>query len=197
MTDWDERWKAGDTPWDKGAPAPAIGEFFTEFGRRFFQGKMLLAPGCGSGNDVRGLSGLGAKVMGLDLSPRAVETAREQRSTEEEVYEVGDFFEWQHPPFDLIWEHTCFCAIDPADRPRYAAAAKRLLKPGGMLFGVFFLNPWDEGETPKPPPFASSREEIIETLGPELELKWEKFPQSAFPGREGKEWLAVFARGGG
>jgi hypothetical protein len=35
-----------------------------------------------------------------------------------------------------------------------------ILPVGGHLVGVFFLTPWDPGETEKGPPFAASREEI-------------------------------------
>ena len=57
---------------------------------------------------------------------------------------VGDLFNPPpgfHGAFDWIIEHTCFCAIDPAMRPRYVQAAAALLKPGGRLFAIFYLDP--------------------------------------------------------
>ena len=47
----------------------------------------------------------------------------------------------------------------------------------------------DEG-----PPFASTREEIVKLLAPWFELRKDRVPERAYPGREGREWLTVFER---
>lgn len=194
MTDWESRWVAGETPWDKGEAAPPLREGLAEWWADEVRGKRVLVPGCGSGHDVRVLAAAGADVCGLDLSPTAVERAREWPAVGEETYAAGDFFEWRDEAgFDAIWEHTCFCAIDPADRPRYAEAAGRLVRAGGSLLGVFYLDPW-RGEVPQPPPFGATREEIVEVLSPWFELRRARVPERSYPGREGAEWLVEFAR---
>jgi hypothetical protein len=69
-----------------------------------------------------------------------------------------------------------------------------ILPVGGHLVGVFYLTPWDEGETAQGPPFGASREEIVAHFAPWFELKKGWLPERAYPGREGREWLAVLER---
>ncbi|HMR44032.1 MAG TPA: hypothetical protein PKC40_09370, partial [Saprospiraceae bacterium] len=49
---------------------------------------------------------------------------------------------------DLILEQTFFCAIDPAQRRRYAQKSFELLNSGGRLAGVLFASHF---EKPGPP----------------------------------------------
>lgn len=198
MTDWCARWDTGETPWDRGGPAPPLLELLETSEGKFLRSARVLVPGCGSGHDVRALSDFGAKVMGLDISARGVEVAREQSTAGDECYECGNFFDWTTAVvFDAIWEHTCFCAIDLEQRPLYAAAAARLIRPGGRLVGVFYLHPSYPGADHVPPPHGAEKEEIIEQFSQWFTLVWEKVPDRAYSGREGKEWLAVFERRAG
>jgi SAM-dependent methyltransferase len=109
-------------------------------------------------------------------------------------YVSGSFFDYSAEPFDAIWEHTCFCAIDPSTRPLYAESCARLIRPGGVFAAVFYLEPWLADEIPEPPPYASGKEEIVELFSRNFDLIWEKVPTLSYPGREGREWLAVFGR---
>lgn len=197
MTDWDLRWIEGDTPWDKGAAAPPLLEYLESGGTELAGASHVLVPGCGSGHDVRALAQRGVAVTGLDLSPTAVASARGIPAVGGERYECGDFLDADWLPrraCDAIWEHTCFCAIDPGDRERYVRTAARVLPAGGHLVGVFFLNPWDPGEVGEGPPFGATRDEIIALFSPCFALRKEAVPGRAYPGREGREWLAVFER---
>lgn len=191
VRDWEECWRRGETPWDKGEAAPPLLEYLASRDDGFVSGARVLVPGCGSGHDVRALAAAGARPTGLDLSGTAIEVARSHARVGGEVYLQGCFFEWAEGGFDAIWEHTCFCAIDPAERPRYARAAARALRPGGRLIGVFYLNPDHDDEGP---PHRAEREEIRGHLGPWFSLLDAKVPELAFPSRAGREWLAVFER---
>ncbi|MEM1084084.1 MAG: methyltransferase domain-containing protein [Verrucomicrobiota bacterium] len=194
MTDWEGRWQRGETPWNKGAPAPPLMELLDSEHGDCLKGRRVLVPGCGSGEDVRELARSGAMVTGLDLSPTVLEIARSESEGLSAKFVCENLFEWDSKPFDAIWEHTCFCAIDPSDRARYAEAVARLIRPGGVLTGVFYLEPWGQDEAPEPPPFGSRKEEILELLDPAFEMIWGRTPENAFSGREGREWLAVFRR---
>ena len=179
--DWEARYRAGDTPWDRGA-APPLEEFFRD---HKVTGEVLV-PGCGTGHDVRLLASCGAKVTGLDLSDTALAMARSHRAVAGEHYERGDLFalpeEWAGR-FDWVVEHTCFCAIPPARRADYVAAVARVLKPGGSLLAVFFLDPGvDEG-----PPHGVTKEEIAARFDSDFELLEEWIPRRAFEGRENGE----------
>lgn len=197
MNRWEELWQTGETPWDKGYGAPPLSEYLARENGVLHRAKRVLVPGCGSGHDVRELEKHGISATGLDLSETAVVRAREQAAVGDEDYLQGDLFEpsWREGrDFDAVWEHTCFCAIDPELRPAYARAMAEILPPGGHLVGVFYLTPWDPGEDATGPPHAASRAEIIGLFSPNFELRENWVPERAYPGREGKEWLAVFER---
>ena len=110
-----------------------------------------------------------------------------------EKYVAGDFFKFPtgwHDHFDWIWEHTCFCAIDPEHRADYVNAVRTQLKPGGHLLGVFYLNPYDEEhESGDGPPFGCSEQELRERFVETAGLEWVEsyVPAQAYPGRAGRE----------
>ena len=182
--DWEARYVAGDTPWNKGYAAPALTAFLSTHP---IQGEVLV-PGSGPGHDVRALAASDekARVTGLDLSPSAIALAKSFQTASDERYERGDLFDLPASwigRFDWVVEHTCFCAIPPALRPEYVRAISRSLKPGGHYLGIFFMNP----ETLEGPPHGTTREEIASLFDPCLELLEEWNPAEAFEGREGRE----------
>ncbi|MGE9269531.1 MAG: hypothetical protein ACQKBU_01905, partial [Verrucomicrobiales bacterium] len=69
-----------------------------------------------------------------------------------------------------------------------------LIRPGGHLFGVFYLRPRDQDEGLDGPPFGASEEEIKERLRPWFRWCWGRVPARSYSGREGREWLACFER---
>jgi methyl halide transferase len=197
MTDWDERYRTGDTPWDKGAAAPPLLELLDRLGTDIFGSGTVLVPGCGLGYDVRALAGKGIRAIGLDISQEAMQRAGVFPLVGEESYELGDFLDpnWRKGrKYGAIWEHTCFCAIDPSRRSDYAEAAAEVLEDGGLLAGVFYLNPFGAGERAIGPPFGTSVEELEKLFSPCFEKVGSWVPERAYPGREGKEWIGIFRK---
>jgi SAM-dependent methyltransferase len=198
MIDWQARYRAGDTPWEKGAAAPALLELVERWSPGSpWAGGPVLVPGCGFGHDVRIIAAAGVEVIGLDLAADAIEGARNYHPAGTESYLHADLFDsswWPEQPFGAWWEHTCFCAIDPSQRAAYANAAAALVRPGGCLCGVFYLTPNDPGEEDDGPPFNASIGEIDDLLTPAFDRLDSWIPRLAFPGREGREWLAVYRR---
>lgn len=199
MTDWQHQYDTGDTPWDKGSPAPALVQYLAHSP---ITGRVLV-PGCGTGQDVKAIGAAGADhVTGLDIAPGAVERARRfLAGTPHTEALAGDLFQDCHRPplagqFDAVWEHTCYCAIPPERRGEYAEAIAAALKPGGRLIGVFYLNPWDEGEDQtQGPPFGTGLEELIRNFeSRQFQLLQGWRPEIAYPGREGKEWCGIFQK---
>ncbi|MFK7851440.1 MAG: methyltransferase domain-containing protein [Akkermansiaceae bacterium] len=197
MTDWNQRYQTKDTPWDKGEAAPPLLEIFVKHEPSLWGNGEILVPGCGAGHDVRALSSQGLKPLGLDLAPLALEIARNQQAAGQETYELGDFLdsEWrQGRSFSAIWEHTCFCAIHPSQRPKYALACSELIPENGHLIGVFFLTPNGPDELDDGPPFNSSIAEIDDHFSTWFERIDSWLPTNCYPGREGKEWIAIYRR---
>jgi methyl halide transferase len=195
--DWEHSYQSGDTPWDKGSAAPPLAELIDLCGQDIWGSGPVLVPGCGTGHDVRLIARCGVEVWGVDIAPSAVAAAQGIPATGGEVYHVGDVLspEWgDDVQFSAMWEHTCFCAIPPARRGDYAATAARVLPPGGLLAGVFYLQPWDPGDEVEGPPHGATQEEVTACFEPWFECVREWVPQFAYPGREGREWVALFRR---
>ncbi len=194
--DWDARYAAGDTPWEKGAPAPPLLEWL-DAGNRL-PGDVLV-PGCGLGHDVRALASRAGsrRVVGFDLSEHALDAARAFPALGNVAYRAGDLFDLPadlRGGFDWVFEHTCFCAIPRRRRADYVTAVAGTLRPGGHLLAVFYLDPWNAGELLPPgggPPFGTTVAELDERFSRTFTLLEERRPTRAYPGREGRELLRV------
>lgn len=196
--EWEQHYQDHDTPWDKGQPAPGLVSFLQE--KHSLTGRVLV-PGCGLGHDVRALSAAGgeaAEVIGFDLSPTAMEQANEFAKVGREQFAAGDYFalpESLHNSFDWIWEHTCFCAIDPDRREDYVQACATALKPGGQILAVFYLDPYDENHPAgEGPPHGCSFEELEALFGPYFNILEHWQPSAAYPGREKKELMVILQK---
>lgn len=178
--DWNSAYQNDDTPWDKGYAAPPLGEFLR---RQSVRGQVLV-PGCGSGHDVRLLAQQGAEVTGLDIAPGAAKKAGAFPQAGGECYAVGDFLgleERYHGVFDWVVEHTCLCAIEPAQREAYAQSLARALKPGGHFLAIFYRvvsNSSGGG-----PPHPISAEEIDQLLAKDFAMLESFVPQQTYPSR--------------
>ena len=192
MNEWEEKYQAGDTPWDKGGPSPGLLEFLE---KARVHGRVLV-PGCGHGHDVRALAATTEEVIGIDIAPSAVTAARSVPAVGRERYEVADLFDLpsdMRGSFDWVWEHTCFCAIDPKLRTAYVEAVAGALKPGGKLLAVFYLDPGNDSPE-EGPPFEVSVPELDRLFLPRFQLIREWLPGKAYPGREGREWMRILRR---
>lgn len=187
--DWEQLYREGETPWEKGAAHPALIQWL---GENSLSGRMLV-PGCGLGYDVRALAAIGAEVLGLDIAPFAIAAARAFPRRGHESYVLGDFFDpgAVRGKFNGIFEHTCFCAIRPDRRGEYASRVADLLEPGGRLLAIFFLNPDHDEEGP---PYGCQLDELDSLFSPNFELVDERDGLSTFPGREGRELLRLLVR---
>ena len=188
QTDWDELYRRRETPWEKGIPHPALVDFLEETGP--LRGKIFV-PGCGSGHDVRALSTAENHVLGIDLAARAMAKAEARPKIGNEEYLLADLFElpakFDHQ-FDWVFEHTCFCAIDPSQRKTYVEAIIRLLKPGGMLLAIFFINPDHDEDGP---PYRVSTNELEGFFGKDFTIEREWVPARTHPGRENRELMRI------
>jgi methyl halide transferase len=187
---WGGRYKSGETGWDHGEASPGLIDFLKT---QSYRPGSVVVPGCGRGHDARALAKAGFDVIGLDVVPQAVKDAR-RLADEEGVkvrFETSDFFNLPtalRGPYDWLFEHTFFCAIEPALRDRYVETAASLIKPGGQLLGVFYHIQPETG-----PPFGTTREELLARFTPIFSLQYECVPRS-YESRKGKELLMLWQR---
>lgn len=134
---WEERFAAGNTPWDRGASNPQLAAWL-ESG--VLKPCRILVPGCGSGYEVVDLALAGFEVMGLDYADEAIARAH-QRLKDAQVDATlvhADVLAWSPDrPFDAVYEQTCLCALYPDHWREYADRLHRWLPPGGKLFALF------------------------------------------------------------
>ncbi len=191
QTDWEDAYQRRETPWEKGVPHPGLVDFLKGHGP--LKGEIFV-PGCGSGHDVRALSAPENHPLGVDLAPFAMTKAKSRPAIAHEEYLLADLFDLPAEldgRFDWIFEHTCFCAIDPSLRKDYVSTIVRLLKPGGRLLAIFFINPDHEEDGP---PHRVSTAELEEFFGKCFAVEQEWVPQRTHPGRENRELMRVLVR---
>ena len=198
--DWDQRYRQGNTPWDKGRASPALIYWLKNYPGRI-SGHILI-PGCGTGHDVRAIADAEptSSPLGIDISSTAIATCLQNKVHDNEQYEQTDLFQLSrkfHTAFDWVWEHTCYCAIDPSKRPQYVSAIASALKPGGIFLGIFYLSPEIDATTPNDgPPHGTSIEDVKSLFFADSDfvlLDSEK-PNACYPGREGREHVLRFQR---
>lgn len=83
--------------------------------------------------------------------------------------------------------------IAPTLRADYRRGIDLTLRPGGVLIGVWFINPaLDPGELG--PPFPFSVADLTALFAEGYEIVEDYVPDVAFPGREGRERVRVLRR---
>lgn len=114
-------------------------EILNRFVARVAERGEVCDMGCGPGQIARYLHERGAKVFGIDISPRMVEEAR--RLNPDIRFEVGDMMGL--PLNDSVLAGiTAFYAIvniDPGALPLVFREMNRVLRPGGLLLLVFHI----------------------------------------------------------
>ncbi len=185
---WEELYRKGETQWDKGEASPGLVDFLAEHPE--LPRGTVLVPGCGRGHDVRAWAQAGFKATGFDIAPSAILSGTEKTILAElkADYRLGDFLRDEpFARFDYVFEHTLFCAIQPAERELYVSALRRWLKPDGLYVSIFYMIPDEEG-----PPFGCTREEIRKRFDLYFELEAEWVPRS-YANRTGLEWMTLWS----
>lgn len=188
-TNWEDHYQRGDTPWEKGEPSPGLVDWLAAHPAA--PRGSVLVPGCGTGHDVRSFVSAGFVATGLDIAPSAVKLCREKTAAAglNADFRLGNFLaDEPFARFDWLFEHTCFCAIDPARRDDYVRAVLRWLKPAGHFLAIHYLIPDTDG-----PPFGTTRDEVMRRFSPHFELRDEWVPRS-YPNRTNLELMLWWKR---
>ncbi|RMZ87846.1 hypothetical protein DV736_g4924, partial [Chaetothyriales sp. CBS 134916] len=190
---WADLWEKEDfLPWDRGRPSPAledalvnhreiIGDAIVDERR-----KRALVPGCGRGYDVLLLESFGYDAVGVEVSEGAYKAALSYAEQYGSTYPVrdekagkgtrtfvlGDFYKndflsaigLANERFDLIYDYTFFCAMDPSMRPAWAQRMSDLLMDSVSARLICLEFPTQKPPSTLGPPYASPPEAYIEHL---------------------------------
>lgn len=185
---WSELYTNNQGKWELEAPAPALKEMLP---RMKWPKSRVLVLGCGSGNDAAYFAEKGHVVTAVDFSEQALDQARKKYGhfdninwIQADVFKLPKEFDQS---FDIVFEHTCYCAINPDQRSQLVKKWLQCLVPGGHLLGVFFVN-----DKPMGPPYGGLEWEVRERLKKNFQFNfWGRWRDSV-TNREGSE-LFVFA----
>lgn len=185
--DWARHYSEHDLTWDIAEPSPPLVRLWND--GKLKAGKVL-APGCGQGHEVVFFAERGFEVVAVDYVPAALELAGQNLKKKNLTARLlgQSFFDLDSShdgSYDWMFEQTFFCAIDLSDRTRYVQAARRILKPGGVLVGLFYETGEEGG-----PPWNTTEENILESFSDGFAVECLEKSEHSTERRQGREWLA-------
>jgi len=162
---WNSLYQQKETRWDIGYPSTPLKEYIDQVTDK---NQSILIPGCGNSYEAEYLLQNGFTNITLidiaSLLTAALEKKFNNYLNKELTIITGDFFELSNQ-YDLIFEQTFFCALDPSLRKSYVKKMYELLKPGGILVGVLFNRSFEGG-----PPFGGTQKEYEELFKEKFEI---------------------------
>ena len=188
---WNARYRDDNTPWDLGAAPLSLQRLIAEVsdpGRQL----QVLVPGAGRGHDARAWARAGHRVVAVDFAPLAI---AEGRALAEAEGVAVDFVQadvtalpqdWTDR-FDLAWEQTCLCALEPQARRGYLGELARVMTPGGQVFAVLWQHGRDGG-----PPYDMNEAAVREAIEGHFRVRERTRIPDPSKGRDG-EWLWTLA----
>jgi SAM-dependent methyltransferase len=185
---WSEHYKAAVPPrWDLNDAAEAFKDMLH---RLKFPKSRILVLGCGGGHDAAFFAQAGHVVTAVDFSAEAIQKAKATYGHLHNLsFEQMDVFNLPHEwnfSFDVVIEHTLFCAIDPALHQKLITVWKRVLHEEGQLLSVFFTMLKRMG-----PPYGITEFELRALLMPHFQfLFWGRL-RNSIPDRLGKELFVL------
>ena len=152
----------------------------------------ILVPGAGQGYEAIYLHKSGfTETYVVDIASLPLQHIREEcRDFPKSHLLETDFFALEESGFDLVLEQTFFCALHPTLRPDYVQKMYEILKPGGILAGLFFDFPL----TASGPPFGGSLKEYQKLFERKFQIHTLEPSYNSIPPRQGKELFFIFEK---
>lgn len=161
---WDEIYESGEVRWDQAGPHPLLEDLIPPL--KLTRSRVFVL-GCGAGHDAAWWEKRGHIVTAVDFSDNAIRRARNLYGERESLRWIqadalnlpSDDVRFTPGSFDIIFEHTLFCAIPPSQRETLVRTWYRLLSRRGRLIGLVPVMDKLAG-----PPFGTSEWEMRKRL---------------------------------
>jgi thiopurine S-methyltransferase len=181
---WHQRWQRGEIGWHQNEINLHLQEHWSGLGAK--PGERVFVPLCGKTLDLLWLAGEGHHVLGVEISPIAVESLFEENGLAPEVtdeppfrrYQVdeltvlcGDFFDLTPAHLEgvsTVYDRASLIALPPDMRPRYAEHLLGLLRPQARI--LLITLDYDQAEMAGPP-FSLSEGEVRHLLGGRFDIR--------------------------
>lgn len=185
---WNERYASGEPlPWDTGTPDPMLIGMIES---RVIAPGRTLEIGCGTGTNAIYLAEHGFDVVGIDISPIAIDHAR-AKAHGRCRFETIDFMNAapRGGPFQFVFDRGCFHTFDEdRERERFAQRVTAELVEGGMWLSLIGST---EGQPREVGPPRRSAREIIDAIEPSLEILQLRSGEFGVHEEQLKAWLCL------
>jgi thiopurine S-methyltransferase len=175
---WLHRWQEGRIGWHQEEVSLLLERLWAEL--ELSPAGRVLVPLCGKSRDLAWLAGQGHRVLGVEISPLAVETFFREQGVTPNIRELAPFQSWSAGPVEILcgdffalsrellgpvegfYDRAALVALAPPMRRRYSAHLAELLAPGnrGLLLSLEYPQAEIEG-----PPFAVDETEVQALFG--------------------------------
>lgn len=178
---WIERWQSGDIGFHRANVHDYLPKYWPTLG--LAAGSTVFVPLCGKSEDMVWLAEQGHRVVGVELSPLAVDAFFREHGLEAEVRPVGPLAVWSAGPYTIwcgdifalpaeavrdvaaVYDRAALVAFPASLQVRYAALLAEMLPKPVPLFIVALSYP--DGQITGPP-FSTPRAQVETLFGTEF-----------------------------
>jgi SAM-dependent methyltransferase len=190
---WNKRYLDYNTAWDIGNPTPIL----TNYLKKNKKIGKICVLGCGNGHDALEFARYKNDVYAVDFADQALKNLKKASNKNNLMINLvnEDIFNLQKDYsifFDLVFEYTCFCAIDPMRRKEYFEVVHGILKRGALLFAIFI--PLDKSIDHDGPPFGVDLKQIENLASNKFEIIENKFSDLSIKPRKNREKLVILKK---
>ena len=181
---WISRWEKNKTGWHQRQVNPKLREYWKSLD--ISPNPTVLVPLCGKSIDLQWLSEQAQKVIGIEVSEKAVREFLEQHAGDyttqyrgefvvyqSDAFEIwqGNYFhmKWSYlEPIDAVYDRAALVSMPPAKRTAYA---KKLLELTASRAEMLLISFDYSQQEMNGPPFSVPVEEIQQHYGPHYEIE--------------------------
>jgi len=164
MVDWLDRWKKGTTGWHRSDINPQLIKHINQFVET--RPQKIFVPLCGASLDMKYLIDQGFHVVGVELSPLAINRFFNENKIACKVSKVEDFDFYQGKNIDIycgdffklkkdyfydvscVYDRAALIALNPDLQKKYARHLKEILPNSTKILLLTMFYPQNEMEGP-------------------------------------------------